>query len=132
MPEYLEDIKKDFDDNYEEVRKQCKPVTFDSVLWAREYRMHSMNKGLDKLGFNPMNIMNNVTTQELAEDMIDQALAKNQIHIEDWSSKECEDDKRGLYIFKNGELVYFISHIEQSDNLIGKKTFTVRTNIVVN
>ena len=131
MPEYLEDIKKDWQDNFEKVRKECKQLTFDSIMWAREYMLHALNKGLDKLGFNPMTIMNAAATQEVAEDLIDQSLAKHKIHVEDWSDKQCEEEERGLYIHKDGEIVYFISHIEQSNNLIGKKTFSVRTNIVM-
>jgi hypothetical protein len=128
MPEYLEDIKIDFEDNFNKVEGDLKAYVLPSVVYARDLRLHHLNKGLSTLGFNPMELMTASTSQQTAVELIDQSLAKHGIHVEDWSDKECEEGRRGLYLHKNGELVYFISHIEQRES-DGNKTFTVRSNV---
>lgn len=125
---YLEDIKSDNDQNFKDVIDKCKPFDFLSLKLARDMRLHCMNRGMELLGFDPMSIMNMCTTAEMAEETIDQMMVKHKIVIENWADKECEPERRGLYMYKAGELAYFISMIKASEGP-DKQTFQLVTNI---
>jgi hypothetical protein len=108
MADYLEDIKKDHTDNFDDILKQCKNTSFPSVVYAAEFRMHCIEKGFQDLGFSPQELMTSSTTPETAMDLIDQAMVSRNIKVEDWAHHE-DRERRGLYIYKDNEIAYFVS-----------------------
>jgi len=120
MPDYLDDIKKDHADNFEDILSGCVSKSFPSAVYAYEYRMHCVEKAFRDLGFSPQELMTAAATQEVAFELIDQALVSRNIRMEDWSGHP-ETDRRGAYIYKDNELAFFIALVRKTgDNFIVK------------
>jgi hypothetical protein len=120
MPDYLEDVKKDHDDNFNKVLAKCSVKSFPSTVYAYGYRMHCVEKAFRDLGFSPQELVTASTSMDTAADLINQAMISRNIRVEDWSDHP-ESDRRGLYIYKDEEIAYFISLVRQTgDNYIVK------------
>jgi hypothetical protein len=120
MPDYLEDVKKDHEDNFDKVLAACSAKSFPSTVYAYEYRMHCVEKAFRDLGFSPQDLVTAATSMDTAMELIDQAMVSRNIRAEDWSSHP-ESDRRGLYIYKDEEIAYFIALVRQTgDNYIVK------------
>jgi hypothetical protein len=120
MPDYLEDIKKDHEDNFADIMSGCISKSFPSTVYAYEYRMHCVEKAFRDLGFSPQELVTASTSMETASQLIDQALVSRNIRVEDWSEHP-EKDRRGLYIYKDEEIAYFVALVRQTgDNYIVK------------
>jgi hypothetical protein len=120
MPDYLEDIKKDDDDNFGRILKGCTSKSFPSDVYAYQYRMHCVEQAFRTLGFSPQEFITNSTSVDVAIDMIDHSMAKLNIRAEDWSEHQ-EANRRGLAIYKDNEIAFFIALVKrQGDNFIVK------------
>jgi len=123
MPDYLEDVKKDHEDNFEKILSECVSKSFPSAVYAYEYRMHCVEKAFRDLGFSPQELMTAASSMETAMELIDQALVSRNIRFEDWSGHP-ETDRRGAYAYKDNELAFFIALVRKTgDNYI------VKTNV---
>ena len=123
MPDYIEDIKKDDDDNFGKILENCTSKSFPSGVYAYQYRMHCVEQAFRALGFSPQEFITNSTSLDVAIDMIDHSMAKLNIRAEDWSEHQ-ETNRRGLAIYKDNEIAFFIALVKrQGDN------FIVKTNV---
>ena len=116
----LEEIKKDDDSNFSDVMAKCTSKSFPSTAYAHAYRMHCIEKAFRDLGFSPQELITNSTSLDVAIDMIDHSMAKLNIRAEDWSGHQ-EKNRRGLAIYKDNEIAFFIALVKrQGDNFIVK------------
>jgi hypothetical protein len=123
MPDYLEDVKKDHEDNFDKILASCTVKSFPALTYAAQYRMHCVEKAFRDLGFSPQDLVTDSTSMDTATDLIDQAMVSRNIRCEDWSEHP-EKDRRGLYIYKDNEIAYFVSMMKkQGDNIV------VKTNV---
>ena len=112
MPTYLEDLKIDHDNNFKAIMVTSQEFTFPSAVYAVRFREMCMSRAMNLLGLDPMQIINSSGEQVFAEKRLEVEMDKRGIRIEDWSETDHEDWKRGLYIYKDGEVAYFISMIK--------------------
>jgi hypothetical protein len=129
MPEYLEDIKKDHDDNFNRVWKESKGYILKSLSMARTIRMSCMSEAMKMLGCDTVFIMEMATSPETAGELIDDMMRKHNITVENWNDKDCDPHRRGIYVYKAGEIAYFISNIERIVNDDGTVSFRLETNV---
>jgi hypothetical protein len=123
MPDYLEDVKKDHEDNFSKILAACSSKSFPSTVYAYEYRMHCVEKAFRDLGFSPQELVTAATSMDTAMELIDQAMVSRNIRCEDWAEHP-EKDSRGLFIYKDEEIAYFVALVRQmGDNYI------VKTNV---
>ena len=123
MPEYLEDIKKDHEDNFDKILAECTNKNFPSAVYAYQYRMHCVEKAFKDLGFSPQALVTSATSIEVAMELIDQALVSRNIRMEDWSEHP-EDNRRGAYLYKDDEIAFFIALVRQQGS-----NYIVKTNV---
>jgi hypothetical protein len=123
MPDYLEDIKKDHEDNFDKILAECSTKSFPAFTYAAQYRMHCIEQGFRNLGFSPQDLVTAATSMDTASELIDQAMVSRGIRCEDWAEHP-EKDRRGLYIYKDNEIAYFVALMkQQGDNIV------VKTNV---
>jgi len=116
----LDEIKKDNQDNFADILSDCNVKSFPSTVYAYQYRMHCIEQAFRHLGFSPQDFITSATSSEVAADLIDQAMVSRGIRCEDWSEHE-EKDRRGLYIYKDQEIAYFVALVKkQGDNFLVK------------
>ena len=116
----LDEIGEGHTDNFDHILKACENKVFPSNVYAYEYRMHCMEKAFRDLGFSPQDFITSSTSAEVAVGLIDQALVSRDIRIEDWSDHE-EPHRRGMYVYRGGEIAFFIALVRKSgDNFIVK------------
>jgi len=124
MSKYIGEMKADHDSNFDELEPKLKETEFRSIAYARQFRMHAINIGINALGFNPLTVMNMCTTPETAASVINSMLEKHGIRIEDWTDTDKPNHKKGIYLYKSDEIAYFVSTIRKHEGL-----FYVRTNV---
>lgn len=120
----LDELKLDHDDNFEIVMKKAQLREFMSIEHARAYRGAMMTNCLKSLGIDVATVFDLTSGEEAASQRIDQLLLENKVVIENRRETEGRPSwERGIYIYKSGELAYFISIIfPRNDH------FTVRSN----
>ena len=123
----LGEIKADDIANLEHViHKQCKEHLFASGTAAAEFVGHCLFKRLRKLGVK--------VNERIDERFVDAMLRKNNVKVENRRYTDEEDKWReGIYIYKDGEIVGFISqptHVRSEGNVFQlSPQVSVKTNI---
>jgi hypothetical protein len=85
--------------------------------------MHCVEQAIQDLGFSPQKYIELATSAETASELIDQALVSRNIRLEDWS-EHAEKDRRGMAIYKDNEIAFFIALVRQSGG-----QFIVKSNV---
>lgn len=119
----LDEIKEDHVDNFDEILKSCKVTNFNRPADAHQFRLHATEKAFRDLGFSPQDFITNATSMDTAVSLIDQAMVSRGIRVEDWSEHH-DNDRRGLYLYKDNEIAFFIA--------LGRKrgdNYSVKTNV---
>ena len=125
----LTEIKDHHDDNWAYIQKAIVRKSFPSIIYAIQYRTHAFTAAIDSLGFNPATVISLATSRDTAENVIDNMLKKQGIVIEDWSRTDVEESRRGLYVYKDNEIAYYISDITREGVTIDN--FIIATNVKV-
>lgn len=116
----LDEVKVDHQDNFADILSECTNKVFPSAVYAYQYRMHSVEQAFRQLGFSPQDFITNATSTDTAIDLIDQAMCSRNMRVEDWS-EHADRDRRGMYIYKDNEIAYFIALVRKAgDNFIVK------------
>ena len=122
----LEDMGFEHGDMLKDVMKDAQVRTFVSIVYARAYRGAMLTNALKKLGIDVTGVFDVTLDGNQAAERFDQLMQLNEVSIEnkrndhpDIPAWEC-----GLYVYKKGILIYFISIIFPSGD-----EFTVTSNV---
>lgn len=128
---YLEEISSDHREAFKQLSKKFKTSKFRQMEGARKYRLACLDAALLKIGVNYSAAIKFAVDQDDAERQIDLMLKTQKVAIENRTQETRPDlpgAEWGIYIYKDSELVYFISLIYNNQP---NDYFEVTTNSVV-
>lgn len=126
--EQISEAKQDLEDNFNKIKFDCRKFEFGTSKHAHDFQSLVLHSAMKMLGINRIGSYQQplVGDKILAEKGVTMHVDNNPAH-EVW--------RRGAYIFKNDEMVYFISIV--TEKVIGtfdidrSKRWGVVTNVPV-
>ena len=121
----LGEMKEDHGEMFNGVIKKSSARTFVSIVYARAYRGAMLTNALKVLGIDVPGVFDLTVVDDQAAERLDQLLSQNKVVVE--NKRQGQDVpywEAGLYIYKEGELVFFMSIILPEGD-----TFYVTSNI---
>ena len=122
----LGEIRDEDYENFKDLLATCTDQSFPSKVYAFQFRMHCVEKAFQDLGFSPQKMITSCTDPNVAMEFISQQMLLRDIVCEDWSNHP-DRTRRGMYLYKGGEIAYFIALVRQSGT-----NFIVKSNVKFN
>ena len=120
--------KRKLEENFDKIKDKCKRYEFSKPIDAHNFQALAIRKAMKMLGVNRMGSYQQplVGDKIMAEKGVSMHVDKTPDHVA-W--------RRGAYIFKNDEVVYFISSVIEEDTgpftISRIKSWGVVTNVPV-
>lgn len=127
-PRQITEAKQDLEENFDKIKNDCNKYEFGTARHAHDFQSLVLSAAMKRLGINRVGSYQQplVGDKIMAEKGVTMHVDKNPMH-ETW--------RLGAYIFKNNEIVYFVSVV--TEKAIGtfdidkRKRWGVVTNVPV-